>query len=590
MKLILAQYLRTLKERDEFDRLLPDILLAMGYVPISKAQTGVRQYGVDLAAVGAAPEDGVQELLLLVIKRGDIGRSDWDSVPNSVRQSLNEVFDVYLKTHVEPAHEPLRKRIVLATTGDLKQDTQINWDSYAKEHSARASFNFWSGDRIATLIEQYMLNEHIFGTEDRTDIRKSLALAGELDYDHKDLHRLFRRQLGLTDGGELVEPSARPRDLVKALRVINLSAKVFSRWSEGEGNLKQALMASERAMLWSWHRIQLEEVDDRHRYYQEFGELWRSYNEVAHRYFEKLQPHLYVQDGLSGYCRENAEFSLVVFEQIGLIASIGLCRVLVASDDETRQVEVENAGVVADALVALLKNNPVSGSPRLDINVVDIVLGMLLLVLTGHISQAQAWLAELVKRIDYTLKIKRNFPICTDSTDDLVEINVFGDKELCVHLMRMSWLLPTLAGCSVIFERYDLYEVLAKNSKTDYPDVCLQLWHPTAQDIPKHLYFGPAQYCCGESEAPIILPDAASEYRARMEAILQSERHNIVASSTAGKAGIHAIDLVVCRHFRTPVAPFFWYQLLRGNDSSSQPEVSIGVLSVSLRRGMDWAM
>ncbi|MEX2165257.1 MAG: hypothetical protein WD823_13590, partial [Sulfuricaulis sp.] len=123
MKLILAQYLRTLKERDEFDRLLPDLLLAMGYVPTSKPQTGIRQYGVDLAAVGLA-EDGVRELLLLVIKRGDIGRSDWDSGPQSVRQSLNEVFDVYLKTHVEPGHESLRKRIVLATTGDLKQDTQ----------------------------------------------------------------------------------------------------------------------------------------------------------------------------------------------------------------------------------------------------------------------------------------------------------------------------------------------------------------------------------------------------------------------------------------------------------------------------------
>ena len=46
--MILAQYLRTLKERDEFDRLLPDILLAMGYVAISKPQTSIRQYGVDL--------------------------------------------------------------------------------------------------------------------------------------------------------------------------------------------------------------------------------------------------------------------------------------------------------------------------------------------------------------------------------------------------------------------------------------------------------------------------------------------------------------------------------------------------------------
>ncbi|MBA4376869.1 MAG: hypothetical protein C0401_11960 [Anaerolinea sp.] len=570
MKFILSQYLRTLKERDEFDSLLPDILLAMGYAPISKAQTGVRQFGVDLAVVGTSPDDGIQELLLLVIKRGDIGRSNWDSGPQSVRQSLNEVLDVYLKTHVEPAHEPLRKRIILATTGDLKQDTQINWDSYTKEHSARASFSFWGGDRIAILIEQHMLNEQIFGTKDRTDIRKSLALAGEIGYDQRDLHRLFRRQLGLEDDGSLLDHSKRPRDLLKALRVINLSVQIFSRWSEDEGNLKQALIASERATLWSWHRIQLEEEDKRSLYYQAFGELWQSHAGVGHRYFEKIQPHLYVQDGLSGYCRENAEFSLVVFEQIGLIATIGLCHALIATDEETRKVAANNAGVVADALAAMLKNNPVSGSPRLDINVVDIVLGLLLLIVTNHISEAQEWLCELVKRIDYTLKLKRNFPICTDSTDDLVEINVFGDEELCVRLMKTSWLLPTLAGWAVILERYDLYEVLAKNSKTSYPNICLQLWHPTAADISKHLYFMAAQHSSGEAEAPIILPDDANEYRTRMQALLKSERHDIVSASTARKAGLLAADLVACRHFRTPVAPFFWYQYLKLRDLISQ--------------------
>lgn len=573
MRLILAQYLRTLRERNEFDRLLPDILLAMGYVPISKPQTGIRQFGVDLAAVGAAPDDGTQELLLFVIKSGDIGLNEWDSSPQSVRQSLNEVVDVYLKTHVEPAHESLRKRIVLATTGDLKQNIQINWDNYVKDHPSMADFDFWGGDKIATLIEQYMLNEHIFSADDRTHLRKALALAGELDYDQKDLYRLLHGQLNFTEEGVLVAESEKPRDLVKVLRVINLAAQVFSRWAEDEGNLKQALVASERALLWSWHRIQQEEENVRSRYYTEFSELWQSYNEVAHRYFEKLQGHLYVQNGLSGYCHENAGFSLVVFEQIGLLASIGLSRILAAAgDEETRQVELKNAAVVAEGLAAMIENNPVSGSPRLDINVVDIVLGMLLLVLTGHISQAQNWLAELVKRADYTFKRKRDFPICTDSTDDLVEVTVFGGEELSSRLVSTSWLLPTLAGWSVILERNDLYDVLAKNSKTAYSETCLQLWHPTSQDFSKHLYYWTAQHHCGESEAPIILPDTATEYRARMEAILQSERHNIIDSSTAGKAGIPTIDLVACRHFRTPVAPFFWYRLLQLKDLSSGQE------------------
>jgi hypothetical protein len=563
MKLILAQYLRTLKERNEFDSLLADVLLAMGYAPISKPQTGNRQYGVDLAAVGTAPEDGVQELVLLVIKQGDIGRNEWDSPkPQSVRPSLNEVLDVYLKTHVESAHESLRKKIILTTTGDLKQDTQINWDNYTKEYSEKAIFEFWGGDKVAILIEKYMLNEYIFKAEDRAHLRKSLALAGELDYDHKDLHRLFIRQLGLTAEGVVEEPNLPHREVVKGLRVVNLASQIFARWSEDEGNLKHSLMASERAMLWSWHRIQLEDADNRQRYYKEFGEIWQSYNRVAHRYFEKLQPHLYVQEGLSGYCRENAEFSLVVFEQIGLLASIGLCRIFVASDNKTRQVEFDNAAIIADALAALIANNPVSGSPRLDNNVVDVVLGILLLLLTGNVTQARKWLAELIKRIDYTLKLKRNFPICSDSTDDLVESIVFGSDELNSSLMKMSWLLPTLAGWSIILEQHDLYDVLSKNAKESYPEICLQLWHPTVQDISTHLYFGDALFRCGESEAPIQLPDTASEYRSRMEALLKSERHNVVALSSAGLAGILAIDLVACRHFRTPIAPMFWYQFL----------------------------
>lgn len=562
MKLILAQYLRTLKERDEFDRLLPDLLMAMGYGSVSKPQTGPRQHGVDFAAVGVSPVDGIQELLMLVIKRGDIGRTDWNSGPQSVRQSLDDVLDVYLGTLVEPAHKSFRKRIILVTTGDLKQNAQINWDGYTKRHEALASFNFWGGDQIALLIEQHMLNEHIFDAEDRANLRKSLALSGDLDYDQKDLYKLFLRQLGLTNEGVLSNQTTKPRDLIKALRVVNLAVQIFAHWSEDEGNLKQALTATERAVLWAWHRIHLEAESDRPLYHQEFRELWLGYNTAGKKYFEKLQGHLYVEDGMSGYCRENAEFSLVVFEQIGLLASIGLCRALVMADEQLQQAGLRDATIVADALAALLENNPISGSPIFDGHVIDITLGLLLLHSTGHKLQAQNWLAELVKRIDYTFKLKRNFPICTDSTDDLVEATVFGDEELRARLMRTSWLLPTLATWAVILERDDLYAVIAKNSKTDYPEICLQLWHPT-QELPKHLYFHMAQYQCGESEAPIKLPDTVEQFRDRVQAVLNSSRHNVIESSPAWKQGLPAIDLVACRHFRTPVAPFFLYQLLR---------------------------
>ncbi len=569
MKLIISQYLRTLKERDEFDRLLPDLLLEMGYVAISKPQTGVRQYGVDLAVVGVNPEDGIKELLLIVIKQGDVGRSDWDSGPQSVRASLTEVWEVYFKTHIDPSHENLRKRIVFATTGDLKQDTQISWDSYVKDNSLKANFDFWSGDKVASLITEYMLNENVFDAEDRRHLRRALALAGTVDYDQKDLYRLFLKQLGLNEKGELVKTITKSHKLIKALRIVNLATQIFAKWAEEEGNLKQSLIATERAILWSWHRIQLEPTESHSQYYSELNEFWRAYNSVAREYYEKLLNHFNVQDGLSGYTRESAEFSLIVFEQIGLLATIGLSQILVVtSNQEENEANYENAKTIASALCALIKNNPVSGSPALDSNVIDIVLALTLQVLTGNVLQAQEWLVELVKRLDYTLKCGRNFPIATDSLDDLVDFIVYSDEELTKKMMKMSWLLPTLAGWALLLEKVDLYAVLVRGTKNDYPEVCMQFWHPT-DNLSKFIYFSQAQFRCGEAEAPIHLPDNQEEFREKAMALLSSSRHNIIDASSAGMAGLLALDLIACRHFRTPVAPYYWYRLFSVSKSDN---------------------
>ena len=63
MRLVLVEYLRMLRESGEFEILLPDLLLAMNIVPISKSQKGARQAGVDLAAVG--PDDSSVKTLWL---------------------------------------------------------------------------------------------------------------------------------------------------------------------------------------------------------------------------------------------------------------------------------------------------------------------------------------------------------------------------------------------------------------------------------------------------------------------------------------------------------------------------------------------
>ena len=115
MKLIIREYLSLLKESKELDRVLPDLLLMMGIEPISHAQVGVRQYGVDVAAVGEYKDEG-NILLLFTIKKGDLGRSDWDFNEQSIRQSLDEIKDVYLECHIRPEHLTLKKKIMVHPT------------------------------------------------------------------------------------------------------------------------------------------------------------------------------------------------------------------------------------------------------------------------------------------------------------------------------------------------------------------------------------------------------------------------------------------------------------------------------------------
>ncbi len=283
-----------------------------------------------------------------------------------------------------------------------------------------------------------------------------------------------------------------------------------------------------------------------------------NYDRISREYYKKIQPHLYVKDGLSGYTRENASFSLTVFELIGIISTIGLYHFTLAANNIRKETEIENTAAIADGLVALIKNNPVSGSPRLDENVIDISLGVLLLLSTGKDSAATEWISELIKRVDFTFRVKNNFPIDTDSIDDLVDFTVFNDEATAKKLMEMSWMLPTLAMWAAIFNLDDSYSALSNNSKSHYPDTCLQLWHPT-DNVWQHLYFQNACRVNGETEAPITLPESVNDFREQMKGLLELSKFNVLESSPGFKAGLVMIDFIAYRHFRSPVPPFLCY-------------------------------
>jgi hypothetical protein len=90
-------------------------------------------------------------------------KEKWDSNPQAVRQSLDEIKDVYLEKIITPEQKKLLKKIVLCTNGIIKQEVEINWKSYIGKHTIKneIEYELWDGYKLASDIEENMLNEYI---------------------------------------------------------------------------------------------------------------------------------------------------------------------------------------------------------------------------------------------------------------------------------------------------------------------------------------------------------------------------------------------------------------------------------------------
>ena len=93
IQILLSHYLAGLRERNELDALLPELLREMGHTVLSRAQVGVAQAGVDVLSKSTT-KGGQSEVFLFILKFGDIGREDFyggkQAIEPSVREAAND--------------------------------------------------------------------------------------------------------------------------------------------------------------------------------------------------------------------------------------------------------------------------------------------------------------------------------------------------------------------------------------------------------------------------------------------------------------------------------------------------------------------
>jgi hypothetical protein len=547
LRLIIQEYLSQLKESRELDKLLTDLLLAMKFIPITIPQIGVRQYGVDISAEYLDDKKN-KILFLFVVKQGDIGRKEWNSSPQSVRQSLDEIKDVYLTKLISPEHKNIIKKIVLCTNGILKQEVEGNWKGYIESNTVKneIEYELWNGFKLTQDIENCMLNEFILLGNYKSKLRKTLAFLDDSDYNLNEYYSLLKENLTAIE--------KKPKKAKRLLYSIRLILNIIYNWSKENNNLKPALYAAERTLLNTWNYFRINSYFNSNDLLIIFGYIFQDFTKIYTDYYSKIYQLCHIKNGFNNYSRYYLLENISLYEQLGIIAIIGLNHFYFGAMYNDKNI-IEISESMKNSLKAFINNHKSISSPVYDSHIIEIMLSLILLRNFNENGFIESWINEIINRIEFAYHVLgRYFPIDTDSLEDAVML-LNTDAEIKKDRVRSSTLLLALLQFSAIIKADTLYKNIIDMIRRNFKQTTLQIWFPD-NTVDEYLYILNAGYSSGLTFAPKSLPDTTEGMNRLIKECNEKYIYKNAISSI--NKGFMILPLIASRHFRTPILPLYW--------------------------------
>lgn len=551
MKLIVQQYVASLKERGELDAIVPDLLSQMGLNVFSRPGRGTRQFGVDVAAVGSI-NSSTERVFLFSIKGGNLTRRTWDGSPQALRPSLDEIQDVYLRNHLPLEHRGKPITVVLCFGGDIQEEVRQQVVGYCENNqTTELTFEQWNGDKVAELIERYLLAENLLPVECRSSLRKSLALIDEPEASIKYFATLIH---SLT--APLPEHTA---ERIMRLRQIGLCLWILFAWARDIDNLESPYKASEYAILHAWEitndHIQ---ADDRCAadIKMTFTLVLNAYFVITEAYVAKVSKYTSVTHGLStAVLSSNAtDVNLALFDILGRFAIYGFWHIwelgIVKEEGEKQAIQAK-AEDVESCLFRLISNNPCLLSPLLDQQAIDISLAALFLATSQkHTPEILVWLREVLRRSLFSYRVDGPYPTTLSDYADLIDhldTKKEGHKE---EVTRGSILYPVLAIWAALADDGEMFEEIQKAKEKEFAHCTFQIWFPDSSSE-QHLYTNTAMHGASLTDPTFAKGTQGFLRVIRKECAATTHYQEL----SAIKFGFWPLVLVACRVYRLPVPP-----------------------------------
>lgn len=516
LRLLLEDFLGLMREEGELDAFLPLLMSAMGHEVVYRAQKGTRQYGVDLTSIGP-DSDGETKLFLWLVKCGDINRADWDSGPQSIRQSINDVGDVYLRSHLAPQHKVLKKKLLIVTNGDfnasLNETIAAFLEGWCETKEIQAEQV--NGSALASWTEQFLLDEYILPSSNRALLRRMLANAASPDLCISVGRSLIDEMVKVA-----IAPAktagARTKRLLTGLRGIRTALSVLQIWAQEEQNLLAPYRLAEYAVLAVWAGLHQDLLNGDLTVTRELSALLAQLMSIADVYHRRIEPYYAVQDAFAHALPDSLLVSKTVFDELGRLGQQGcFCALHNAHTGSTLTAEM--AQQHADRAEALLRSHSCSALPSYDHHSTSVHAALLLLVVTDRLETARGWVHNLCQRLFYAAGTRKFMPMAAPFEDAILIRH--GYEEMSEEFCSISTLIPILLTWTAALGMKDGYSFLREQVVPRAKGTTLNFWS-TDKGFDGTVSDPRAVHEHGVGEAVIVIPEEPMDYLQTMSKAL----------------------------------------------------------------------
>lgn len=562
MKLILTDYIASLKEERELDSLIEEVLREYDFEIVFSPKKGERQYGVDIYAVGVDWSDGIRKIFLITVKQGNFDRKNWESGPQSLQPSLVNIITVFIRNNILPEHLNLPIKIIVAHNGINDPGIQQNWKGFAEMYT-NYEFVIWQLETLVGLVQDKLINENVFSDNGKRLLRKIIISLSNPDYDFNDYKDVLNEINGLIDFQEKSK-----KHNLKQLRKINLINTIISSYCDLENDLRLALKASEITALFIWKIINENEKHIDNEYFGEFIKTLITRKDIHLKYLKKILPICLIKDGLSKNSRDSVTYCFAVYEHLGFLALTGLeflqlGELFASTDSNTSAILKDYSIECMFGIANIFNNNIIAFNPRSDDEIIEIVLCFLLFYKLERFEDIRVLLIRFSNEIAHGKIFSNIAPVFSNNVDQIFNLDVDFEKRTDFKYDSSS-LLIILAEWAIVINDSQVYNLYYQLKEEVFKDIDLILWFPDVE-TDKLLYTNRTLPNTGYSLSNIKLLENFEEFK-QLTLVDYINNCNELEFLFL-QENLWIVGLVASRHYRTYIFPYYWRSLIKNKSS-----------------------